>query len=56
MFMKKLLAILAAAVMLLSIASFASAEGKVLRFGQMDAKVGYDPQTNPSTTGMTRTS
>ncbi len=46
MFMKKLLAILAAAVMLLSIASCASAEGKVLRFGQMDAKVGYDPQTN----------
>ena len=44
--MKKLLALLAAAVMLLSLAAVAGAEGKVLRFGQMDAKVGYDPQTN----------
>ena len=46
MFMKKLLAILPAAVMLLSLTAAAGAEGKVLRFGQMDAKVGYDPQTN----------
>ena len=45
--MKKLLALAAVAVMVLSVASFAVADDyKVLRFGQMDAKVGYDPQTN----------
>ena len=45
--MKKLLGILLIAVMVFAIAAVANADGaKVLRFGQMDAKVGYDPQTN----------
>ncbi len=52
--MKKLLALTLALAMAISFAAAANAEGaKVLHFGEINPKVGYDPQTNTNSRATT---
>ena len=52
--MKKLLALALALAMVMSLAVSVNAEGaKVLHFGEINPKVGYDPQTNTNSRATT---
>lgn len=51
--MKKLLALALAAIMALSVVGAVAEDKKVLNFGEINPKVGYDPQTNTNSRATT---